>query len=386
MRTQTSSRIPRIIAQVVITSLVMVAIIAGFGLAKYFQIAKAIAQNANFKMPPESVTADTAREETWAKTLSSVGSLSPFQGVTLAAEEAGKIERINFESGATVKQGDVLIELDTSVEEANLESAKAKEAWTRTSYERAKTLRPQNVISQDAFDNARSQYEQALGEVRSSAARIERRKTVAPFSGQTGIRLANVGQHVEAGTPLVPLQSLEQLYLNFSLPQQTVGSLAKGQQVTFTVDAFGNREFKGTINAIDPQIDERTRTIRLQAIVPNDNHELRPGMFARVNLLLGEEQKVIVIPATSINYAPYGDTVYVIEKMKDPKGEEYDGVRQQVVRLGDARGDLVAVTSGLKPGEQVVTSGLFKLRPGAAIAVNNDFKPGNSAAPKPSDS
>jgi membrane fusion protein (multidrug efflux system) len=363
----------------------MIVVIAALGFVKYMQIAKAIAEGASRTMPPEAVTSAVAEEQVWPQTLTAVGSLAANQGVMLSSQEAGTVVKVNFDSGAAVKKGDVLIELDTSVEEANLESAKAKEQWTKESFDRAQKLRPQKVISDDALDSARAQYLQAAADVRSLRAVIERRKIAAPFDGRTGIRQVNVGQYVQAGTALVPLQSLDPLYVNFSLPQQSLNQTAVGQDVTFSVDAFPDTVFSAKLTTINPMVDVRTRNVEYQATAANPGEKLRPGMFAKVSLNLPEQDKVIVIPATSISYAPYGDTVYVIESMKDPAGKEFQGVRQQVVRLGETRGDLVAVASGLKAGETVVSSGLFKLRPGAAVVVDNNFQPSASTHPQPAD-
>ena len=359
--------------------------IAAMGVTKFFQISRAIAQNASFAPPPEAVTSTVAAEQTWKKTLNAIGTISPFQGVTISAEESGKVAKVNFESGQQVKQGDPLIELDSSVEEANLASAVAKLDLARRNFTRAQTLRPQNVISDDALDTSRSQFAQAEADVQSMRAVIGRRKITAPFTGRTGIRMVNVGQYVEKGNAMIPLYALDPIYLDFSVPQQVLSRIGVGQDVDFTVDAFGDTKFTGKVSAINPQVDVNTRNVEVRATVTNTDEKLHPGMFAKVSLSLPEQNTFIVLPSTSISYAPYGDTVYVIESMKDPKGKEYRGVRQQIVRIGERRGDLVSILSGLKPGDEIVTSGVFKLRPGSAVSVNNSFKPGDSTTPTPAD-
>lgn len=199
--------------------------------------------------------------------------------------------------------------------------------------------------------------------------------------------MVNVGEYLSQGTPIVPLHSLGTLYTNFSLPQQALAKLKVGQSVSLAVDAFPNENFEGKINAINPNVSDSNRNVEVQATIKNDDERLRPGMFVTAHVSLAEETKVIALPVTSINYAPYGDSVYIIEKVKDPKDptKEFDGVRQQFVKIGSKQGDQVAILSGIKPGEQVATSGLFKLRPGASVAINNAHAPSDSKSPSPAD-
>ena len=362
----------------------MLLVMAGLGLVKYLQIAAAMAQA--FTPPPEAVTSIVAATEQWQRSFEAVGSLAPVQGVVLRAEEPGKVVRIAFESGQQVKQGDILVELDTSVEEADLAGALAAKDRALKNLARMRNLKPSQVISQDAMDQSESDARQSDARVKSLEAVIAKKKIAAPFSGRTGIRMVNIGEYVEPGKDIVPLHAMESMYVNFSLPQQSVGSVATGQTVNFTVDAYPGETFSATLTAVNPQISDKTRMVDLQAAVPNPGEKLRAGMFAAISLLMPEKDSVVAIPATSINYAPYGDSVYVIEPMKDPKGNEYKGVRQQIVKLGAKRGDKIAVLAGLEAGQEIVTSGLFKLRPGAAIAVNNSVTPGNSLNPAPQDS
>ncbi|MBN8548447.1 MAG: efflux RND transporter periplasmic adaptor subunit [Deltaproteobacteria bacterium] len=369
--------------QILVTLAIVGAVILVLGFIKYIQISRAIAASQAFGPPPEAITSIVVEEAVWPRTLSSIGSISPEQGVTLSAEEPGKVSRVAFESGAEVKAGDVLVELDTSVEQANLAAALAKAEGTRRDLARAQRLRSTNAVSQETLDNAVSLAQQNEAEVESLRAVIARKKITAPFSGRTGIRQVNVGQYISAGTPVVPLHSLDPMYADFTLPQQEVPHIAVGQSVNVKIDAFGERIFPGKISAINPQIDSSTRNVSVRATIPNPDQALRPGMFAEIKVVLPISDTVIAVPATSIHYAPYGDAVYVIEQMKDPKGQEYSGVRQQIVKLGHRQGDQIAVLEGLKPGEQIATSGVFKLRPGAAVSVNNSFSPGNSLAPKP---
>lgn len=371
--------------QILRTLAVFAVIVAIFGIVKYFQISKAIANSKKFAPPPDAVTSVTTAETTWPRTLLAIGSITPTQGVTVSAEEPGKVVRITFESGSTVKQGDLLVELDTSVEDAKLSAAQAKLDWSKRQLARAQKLRASSAVSQEVLDDAISQQQQNQGEVESLRATIAKKKISAPFSGRTGIRLVNVGEYLATGTPVVPLHAMNTVYVDFSIPQQEVSQVAVGQRVEIQVDAFPGRTFVGAVTAVNPQVDSSTRNIQVRATVPNQSEELRAGMFAQVRVILAGEDKLIALPATSVQYAPYGDTVYVIEQMKKPTGEEYLGVRQQVVKLGRRQGEQIAILDGLKPGEQVVTSGVFKLHPGSAVSINNTFSPGNSLEPKPAD-
>lgn len=381
----TSAAIPATPAkkQILITLAIVGAVVVVLGLIKYVQISRAIAASQAFGPPPEAITTVIASQSIWPRTYSAVGSIAPENGVTLSAEEPGKVARIAFESGAEVKMGDILVELDTSVEEANLNAAMAKLEGAQRDLARAQRLRSTNAVSQETLDNALSTARQNEAEAQSLRAIISRKKISAPFAGRTGIRLVNVGQYIAAGTPVVPLHSLDPMYIDFSLPQQDVPALAVTQSVEVRVDAYGDRVFPGAISAINPQIDSSTRNVSVRATIPNTDQALRPGMFADVRVILPQTDAIISLPATSISYAPYGDTIYIVEQMKGPNGKEYSGVRQQVVKLGRRQGDQIAVLEGLKLGEQVATSGIFKLRPGAAVLVNNNFAPENSLAPKP---
>jgi membrane fusion protein, multidrug efflux system len=367
--------------QVVGTFVVMGILIAGLGYAKYLMIPK-----TGPMMPPETVTTTKSRSETWERTIKLVGSILPSQGVTLSAEDAGKVVKLNFESGVEVQKGDVLIELDSAVEEARLKGAQARLESARKNYQRLQNLKATNAVSLDALDKAESDFRAAEAEGLSLQAVIARRKIVAPFTGRTGIRMVNVGEYVQAGEAIVPLHYLKEVFVNLNVPQQTSGLIGLGQEVNLSVDAFPGETFKGKVTAINPQLDPETRTLEVQATISNEKERLRPGMFATVNLILPEKDNVVVIPATSISYAPYGDTVYVVEAGKGPDGNPAQLAKQKVVKPGERRGDLVAIKEGLQPDEEVVTSGVFKLRNGSAVAINNNFSPGTELNPQPADS
>ncbi|MFZ5495879.1 MAG: efflux RND transporter periplasmic adaptor subunit [Verrucomicrobiota bacterium] len=333
--------------------------------------------------PPSAVTTAEAKAVEWHSYLNAIGTLAPVQGVTLAADADGTITRIVADSGTAVKAGDLLVELDTSVEAAQLAAAQARAALSRINFERAKDLWDRNATSKSEFDLADATLKQAVAEVAAIEALIAKKQVRAPFDGRVGIRLVNVGQFVARGRALLPLQKLDPIYVNFSIPQRQLPAIAQGQEVGILVDAFAGRTFKGTITAINSEVDAATRNISVQATLANPDEVLRAGMFARVEVQMTGAATQVVVPATAIAYASYGNSVFIVEKLKGQDGQEYLGVRQQFVKLGATRGDLVAITEGVKPGEQVVSSGVFKLRNGAPVQVNNIVQPSSSAHPTP---
>jgi membrane fusion protein (multidrug efflux system) len=359
--------------------------VAAIGAVKYGQIKKGMAQNAAFQMPPETVTTVVAKTDQWPATISAIGTVAAVHGVTVSADLPGIVAKISFDSGKAVRAGDVLVQLDTKQEQAQLAAAEAQSQWARVSIERMTDLRKKGIAAQAEWDRADAEQKQAdarVGEIRATIAR----KTIrAPFSGVLGLRQVNLGQYMEAGAPIVSLQALDPIYVNFSVPQQQIGGLRSGNEVQVTAEGLPG-EFKGKLTATNSVIDEATRNVQTQATVANPDGKLHPGMFVETKVGLGTASAVVAIPASSINYAPYGNSVFVVEDMKNPKGQTYKGVRQQFVKLGTGRGDQVAVVSGVKLGDEVVTSGVFKLRNGAAVQVNNTTQPGNNPAPKPEDS
>ena len=363
----------------------MLAFIAVIGLVKYNQVRAAIAQNASFQPPPEAVTSTVAQEATWPATLHAVGSVVAEQGVTVSADLPGIVERIAFESGTNVKRGDLLVQLDAAQERAQLAAAESAAKLAAMNLERMRGLRQKGVTSQAEYDRVEAESQQAAARSGEIRATIERKRIRAPFSGVLGIRQVNLGQYLNAGDPVVSLQSLAPIYVNFAVPQQQAAAVVVGRQLTVNVEGVAGTS-TGRITAVDSVIDPGTRNVQVQATFDNADGALRPGMFVGTELALGESQPAIVLPASAINYAPYGDSVFVIEDVSGPDGKTYRGVRQQVVKLGPTRGDQVAILSGLKSGEEVVTSGVFKLRPGAAVVVNNETMPANSATPEPEDS
>lgn len=355
--------------QLGITVLAIFLLTAFLAVIKVTQISRAIAEHARFSPPPEAVTTTKVTKAEWRESFDTVGSFVSIQGATLSAKESGNVVAVRFESGAKVKAGDVLLEIDRSVEEATLRGATARLELTKQNLERANKLRGQSALALSTLEDAQSKVRQSEAEVQSIKAAIERKTIVAPFDGRAGIRTVNVGSFVNAGAPLVPLYSLNPIYFNFSVPQQLAPQLATGSHVTVAVDAFPNREFTGEVTAINPNIDEALRTITVQATVQNAQEEILPGMFGSVHFDIGDEKSLLVITSVSVTYAPYGNSVYVVERSKGADGKERTTARQQIVQLGRARGDFVSVIKGLNEGDEIVSTGAFKLRPGAPIQI-----------------
>jgi membrane fusion protein (multidrug efflux system) len=351
------------------------------GVIKATQISRAIAEHSRSGPPPESVTTTKISTVQWRESFDTVGSFVSIQGATLGAKESGNVVAVRFDSGARVKAGDVLLEIDRSVEEANLKGALARLEFAKQSLARAQNLRSQSAMSLSTFEDAQSKLRQAESEAQSIRATIERKTIVAPFDGRAGIRTVNIGSYVNAGDPIVPLYSLNPIYFNFSVPQHFAPLLATKIPISVSVDAFPDQKFTGEITAVNPNIDEATRTISIQATVQNAREEILPGMFGAVRLEVGPERPLLAVPSTSVTYAPYGNSVYVVERSKDPSGRDLSTVRQQIVQLGRARGDFVSVIKGLSEGDEIVSAGTFKLRPGAVVHVQNSGGPSPAIAP-----
>jgi len=363
-----------------------VLVVGALAFVKYRQISAAIAASKSNTPPPEAVTTVVAQQAEWDNTLDAVGSIAPTQGVMLSADLPGVVSKVAFSSGVRVAEGQVLVQLDTRQEQATLSSAQAQLELTKIGLDRAKALLDQKAIAQSEYDLASAQYKSAEAAVGQAQASIDRKTIRAPFAGVTGIRQVNLGQYVNSGDPIVPLQAMDAVFMNFSVPQQDISALKLGSTVDAMVEGSKSGAFHGRITAIDPVVNDATRNVQVQATFPNTKGELRPGMYATVRVIVSEGQPTVVLPSSAINYAPYGNSVFILEDMKGPDGKPYKGVRQQFVKLGRAQGDQVVITEGVKPGEEVATSGVFKLRPNAAVKVNNTIMPSDSTAPKPEDS
>lgn len=363
---------------------VVAMVIGSLGYFKSRQL-QAAAQAHAFQPPPEAITTIIAKQETWPATLTVVGTMAAVHGVTVSADLPGTVDRINFDSGRSVQQGEVLVELDTRQERAQLAAMEAQRDLAKINYARMQELMNGGVISRMDYDKATAEQKQTEANVREIRATIERKQIRAPFSGVLGIRQVNLGQYLSAGNPVVPLQALNPIYVNFGVPQQLLGHVRVGDNVRLTCDELPGRQFNGRVNAIDSVVDQATRNVQVQATLVNPQGKLRPGVFVQVQVGVGSKHTVFALPASAISYAPFGDSVFVVTDMKGPDGKTFRSVRQQFVKVEGARGDQVGVVSGIKQGDEVVSSGVFKLRNGAAVAVNNKVQPPNNPAPHPED-
>ena len=372
--------------RIVFTLAVTAVLVAGLGFVKFRQIQTAIGQAAAFQPPPEAVTTVVAGEEHWPASLSAIGTVAAVQGVEVSADLPGTVEVVAFDSGHAVREGDVLAKLDTRQERAQLAAAEAQRELARVNFERMQGLLDEQVVSRAEFDRATADLRQGEARVGEITSAIDRKTIRAPFSGLLGIRHVNLGQYLSAGDALVTLQSLNPIYVNFGVPQQAMGELRTGREVRISSSDGKGGAFTGHITAVDSIVDEATRNVQAQATLANPGGVLRPGMFVQAAVTLGGSSAIIPLPASAISYAPYGDSVFVVTDLKDPSGKTYRGVRQQFVKVGEGRGDQIGVISGLKAGDEVVTSGVFKLRNGAAVLVNNKITPANSTHPRPENS
>ncbi len=357
-------------------------LVGGLGVVKFQQIQVAIAEGAAYQPPPEAVTTIVAAAEAWPETIHAIGTVEAVRGVTVSADLSGTVDRVAFESGRAVEAGAVLVELDTRQERAQLAAAEAARDLARVTFQRMEGLLAERVISRAEFDRATADSratEARVGEIRAA---IDRKTIRAPFAGILGLRQVNVGQYLAGGDPVVTLQSLHPIYVNFGVPQQVVYEMRTGRAVRISLDPRTGVVLTGQITALDSAVDEATRNVQVQATLPNPRGVLRPGMFVETEVVLGAGAPVITLPASAVNSAPFGDSVFVVADL-EANGRTYRGVRQRFVKLGATRGDQVAVRSGLEPGEEVVTSGVFKLRTGVAVHVDNSIQPGNNPAPRP---
>ena len=378
-------------------------VISTLGFFKFQQIQTAMAQGAAYQPPPEAVTTVVATVEEWPSTLNAVGTVAAVQGVMVSADLAGIVERITFDSGRAVRAGEVLVELNTRQERAQLAAAEADRELATLTFTRMQSLYKEQVISKAEFDRAVSEQAQTDARVSEIRAAVGRKTIRAPFSGILGIRQVNLGQYLRDGDPVVELQALSPIYVNFDVPQQSIGHIRIGRGVRMTTGVArvpgspdsgepaspkpgtGEGGRTGRITAVNSVVDSATRTIQVQATFDNRDAALRPGMFVPVDVVTGASQPVIALPASAISYAPYGDSVFIVTELKSEDGQAYTGVRQQFVKLGGSRGDQVAVVSGVNPHDEVVSSGVFKLRTGAAVMVNNAVQPGNNPMARPED-
>jgi membrane fusion protein (multidrug efflux system) len=364
---------------------IFVAVVALLGFAFYGNMKKGMAMGAMMAPQPTAVSTLAVTPQSWQPVLSAVGSLRAINGTQLSTDLAGIVTKIDFESGTFVKKGDLLLELDTKQEVAQLQAEEAKLEFARLDLARKRELIQKKAISSADLDTAETSLRQSQAMVQSAKALIGRKRIIAPFDGVIGIRQVSLGQYLQPGAMIAPLQSVDPIYVEFALPQQHLGALELGKKLRIRATGM-DAEFEGVITALDSRVDESTRNITVQGTLPNADRKLRPGMFVNVDVLLPQQEGVLAVPSSAISYATFGDSVFVVEDGTDPKGHPAKFVDQRTVQLGAARGDQVAILSGLKAGEVVATGGVFRLQKGAQVQVNNTVQPGNELNPKPPES
>lgn len=367
----------------IVTIVGLVVVTASLVGVKAGQIVTMVRAGEAMVPPPEAVTSATAREDTWERTRPAIGTLVASRAVTVGAELPGTVRQIGFESGAAVRRGDLLVKLDTSTEEAQLQAALAEQSLAHLTLSRARRLREGEANAQADLDAAEAKDRAADAAVAQLRTAIDKKTIRAPFDGRVAIRQVEIGQVVSPGTPLASLQAVTPIHVDFWLPQQALADLRGGEKVQLRTDIFEDARWDGEITTINPEVDVATRNVRVRATLPNRDGRLRPGMFANVTVVSGEADRVVAIPATAVVFAPYGDSVFALEEARDPAGRPTTVARQRFVRLGERRGDLVAVTEGLAAGDRIVGSGAFKLRNGMAVAVNDALAPDAKLAPRP---
>lgn len=368
---------------ILVAAAILIGILLAVGGVKFFQIRALIASGESGGRPPETVSTAVVEADDWVRSVESVGSVRPVQGADLSVETSGIVSKIHFENGEEVRTGDLLLELDSTAEQANLRAAEAEAELARTVFDRTKSLRTTNAVPQSELDSAAAQLRKAQAAVEQWRAEIAKKQLHAPFDGRLGIREANVGQFVNNGDKIVPLQSLDPMFVDFLLPQQLLPAVAAGQRIVLRTDAAPGREFGGVLTAVNSEIDPVTRNIRLQGTLDNPDGALRPGMFARVEVFQGGADRVLRIPLTAVFRASYGDSVFVVVEKTGKDGAKEMVAEQRFIRTGRAVGDFIAVVEGLSEGDTVVSAGAFKLRNGSSVRVDNSLAPQPSTSPKP---
>ncbi|PXA03997.1 efflux transporter periplasmic adaptor subunit [Coraliomargarita sinensis] len=361
--------------------ILLIAFLVGTKMMQFGAMAEA---GANGGPPPETVSSTEASTQVWQTRLRAVGTIEPVQGILIESETSGLVDAIAFENGQEVQKGDLLVQLDIDVEKAQLRAAVATAKLADLEYERAKSLRASGSIPESRLDSAAADLERAQAEIENINAVIDRKTIKAPFDGRVGIRQINLGQYVPLGSPIVNLQSDENVYANFSLPQKDLSQIEKSIPLTVRSDAYPEKEFQGELTAISPEIDATTRSVALQGTLQNADGLLRSGLFVEIEINLPDQRQVVAVPSTAILYAPYGNSVFVIEESEGAEnGEGQLTARQKFIRIGQTRGDYVSIVEGLKPGERIVSAGGFKLRNGSRIRINNELAPEPKTEPRP---
>jgi membrane fusion protein, multidrug efflux system len=372
----------RITLAAIVGVLLVVGLLAGI---KVSQIRSMINVGKNFVPPPEAVATAKVEATTWQAARSAIGSVVAIHGGTLGSEVTGMVRKIDFDSGMVVKKGQVLVRLDTSYEQAQLQSARADAQLAKLTLNRTVTLSKNGAVTTAELEAAEARAKQTDAAVSSLEATIAKKTIRAPFDGRVAIRQVELGQVLSPGTAIASVQSVSPIYVEFSLPQQSLSEVKVGQKVRVRADIFPGASWEGEVSVINPEVDVATRNVRIRGTFENTDGRLTPGMFVNVEVLSHDKQSVTLIPATAVIFAPYGDSVFAVEEKKGPSGKTTLVAHQKFVRLGERRGDFVSVISGVSPGETVVSTGAFKLRNGMAVAVNNELTPAPELAPKPAD-
>ncbi len=340
----------------------------------------------SFQAPPSVVTAMKAEYQTWQPQLTAVGSLRAVRGVDVTSEIAGLVRMVRINPDDEVKEGQVLVELNADADIAQLHALEAAADLAQTIYDRDTKQLAIQAVSQATVDADAADLRTKRAQVAQQQALVEKKTIRAPFAGRLGISTVNPGQYINPGDKIVTLQSLDELYCDFFVPQQELSRLVAGQKVLLSTDSFPGRVFNGRITAVDPKVDPNTRNVQVEATIRNPGHRLLPGMYATVDVRAGKTTRYLTLPQTAVTFNPYGDTLFVVEVGgKGPEGKPVLTAKQSFITVGPTRGDQIAVTSGVKEGDTVVTSGQLKLKNGSTVIIDNTVQPSNEAAPRPED-
>jgi membrane fusion protein (multidrug efflux system) len=371
--------------QVLLAMAALLLVFAFLAGTKGAQFRKMMRAGESLQPPPEAVTTAIVVRDSWGSSITAIGSVQPVMGVTLTAEIPGTVREIRFESGQDVKKGALLLRMDSSTERAELAAARADAQLAETELARSRTLLQASASSQADLDAATARAARASAAVRNVESILAKKTIRAPFSGRLGIRMVDLGEFLEPGREIVALDASHPAYVDFRVPQQALGKIRVGLEVEVSGDTFGDRVWTGKIDSLDVRVDPSTRNLLVRALVDNQDGSLRPGMFVNVRVSLPDVREVLLIPETAVLYAPYGDSVFIVRGTEQTGAEKNLTVEQVFVRLGERRGDLRAVSSGLEAGQTVVSTGAFKLQNGSSIVVNNALAPEVSPNPSPED-
>lgn len=332
-----------------------------------------------------TVSATKAVTEEWQPEISAVGSLRALRGVDISSEVTGMVQTVNIKSGDNVRTGQTILQLNADSDVAKLQTLLAARDLAQSVYERNKKQFAAQAVSKASLESDASDLKSKQTQVVEQEALVRKKTISAPFAGKSGICSVNPGQYLNPGDKIVTLQAIDSIYIDFNLPQQELSRVAHNQTVVAVTDTYPDKKFKGRISAINSKVDSQTRNVQVEAVVGNPGHELLPGMYATVKIEAGRRNRYLTIPRTAVTFNPYGETVYVVENVKDDKGKTRKGVKQVFVTVGASRGDQVAVLKGIKEGDIVVTSGQLKLKNGSYVTVNNEFQPLNDPSPVPAE-